>query len=182
MSIYNCTISELQHFVMQPLLLPILRAVNFHVLILKIEHTYVCRIVWSYIIMSKDEQNNLVFSDTEVPYSPPCCWKLRIIITAVLAQVLCCWNINFVATLAWYFSPSCDIAIGYFQTVISVVVNHLEYKMVSWHACAALDGCCSLVLHVYSMYNLNINVITFLVVWRMSILHLWSIQPTFKLH
>ena len=37
MSIYNyCTFSELQHFVMQPLLLPILRVVNLHVLILKI--------------------------------------------------------------------------------------------------------------------------------------------------
>ena len=38
MSIYNFAISELQHFVMQPFLLPILRAVNLHVLILKIEH------------------------------------------------------------------------------------------------------------------------------------------------
>ena len=38
MSIYNCTISELQGFVMQPFILPVLRAVNLHVLILKIEH------------------------------------------------------------------------------------------------------------------------------------------------
>ena len=36
-SIYNTTVSELQHFVMQPLVLPILRAVNLHVLIFKIE-------------------------------------------------------------------------------------------------------------------------------------------------
>ena len=39
MSIYNFNISELQHFVMQPLVLPILRAVNLHVLILKIRRT-----------------------------------------------------------------------------------------------------------------------------------------------
>ena len=37
MSVYNSTISELQSFVMQPLILPILRVVNLHVLILKIE-------------------------------------------------------------------------------------------------------------------------------------------------
>ena len=42
MSIYNSTISELQHFVKQPLLLPILMAVNLHVLILKIEHYSKC--------------------------------------------------------------------------------------------------------------------------------------------
>ena len=36
MSIYNSIISELEHLVMQPLLLTILRAVNLHVLILKI--------------------------------------------------------------------------------------------------------------------------------------------------
>ena len=39
MSIYNSTISELQHFVMQPL---VLRAVNLHVLILKIEYYSKC--------------------------------------------------------------------------------------------------------------------------------------------
>ena len=38
MSIYNSTISELQYFVTQPLILPVLMAVNLHVLILKIEH------------------------------------------------------------------------------------------------------------------------------------------------
>ena len=35
---YYSTISELQCFVMQPFVLPVLRAVNLHVLILKIEH------------------------------------------------------------------------------------------------------------------------------------------------
>ena len=41
MRIYNSTISELQHFVTQPLILPILMAVNLHVLILKIN--FFCR-------------------------------------------------------------------------------------------------------------------------------------------
>ena len=35
MSIYNCTVSELLSSIMQPLILPILRVVNLHVLILK---------------------------------------------------------------------------------------------------------------------------------------------------
>ena len=39
MSIYNSTISELQHFVTQ---FPILRVVNLHVLILKVEHYSTC--------------------------------------------------------------------------------------------------------------------------------------------
>ena len=42
MNIYNSTIGELQHFVMQLLILPVLRVVNLHVLILKIEHYSKC--------------------------------------------------------------------------------------------------------------------------------------------
>ena len=42
MSIYNCTVSELQHFVMQPLILPVLRAVKFHVRMLTIEKYSKC--------------------------------------------------------------------------------------------------------------------------------------------
>ena len=38
MRIYNCTVSELQHFVTQPILLAILRAVTLHVLILRSGH------------------------------------------------------------------------------------------------------------------------------------------------
>ena len=38
MRIYNSTVSELQHFVTQPLILPILMAVNLHVLILIIQN------------------------------------------------------------------------------------------------------------------------------------------------
>ena len=38
MSIYNCTISELQHFVMQPLILPILRVAKLHVRLLTFEN------------------------------------------------------------------------------------------------------------------------------------------------
>ena len=34
MNIYNCIVSELQHFVTQPLILPILRAVKLHMHIL----------------------------------------------------------------------------------------------------------------------------------------------------
>ena len=41
MSSYNSTISELQSFVMQPLLLPLLRAVNLHELILKMEQCWI---------------------------------------------------------------------------------------------------------------------------------------------
>ena len=42
MSICNSTICELQHFVMQPLILPILRVVNLHGPILKTEHYSKC--------------------------------------------------------------------------------------------------------------------------------------------
>ena len=51
MSIYNSTISELQHFVIQPLILPILMAVNVHVLILKIEHYLKCWILADPVTM-----------------------------------------------------------------------------------------------------------------------------------
>ena len=49
MRIYNSTVSELQHFVMQPLLLPILMAVNLHVLILKIFKMFRFLQIWSQI-------------------------------------------------------------------------------------------------------------------------------------
>ena len=48
-SIYNSTISELQRFAMQPLLLPILRAINSHVLILDIIQNVGYSQIWSHI-------------------------------------------------------------------------------------------------------------------------------------
>ena len=39
--IYNCTGSELQHFVMQPLILPILRMIKFHMPIFTIAKCWI---------------------------------------------------------------------------------------------------------------------------------------------
>ena len=67
MSIYNCTISELQHFVIQPLLLPILKAVNLHVLILKIENVGFSQIRSHLVFFPTDHYKYDLGVDIQLP-------------------------------------------------------------------------------------------------------------------
>ena len=101
MSIYNSTISQLQHFVTQLLLLPTLMAVNLHVPILKIECsifadlvTYMewlkYNIIYSLYYFQFGLQVPLQFPDSLLEeYFPDLYWRNIVLLVLLQCIIMC---------------------------------------------------------------------------------------------